>query len=74
MPRLFVEFWRLRQHAVVEEVVRGGSRHPRTAAPWSLSADVKERLRPLLEGHGFDFARDIIARESAGQNGFDLSQ
>ncbi|HEY3067617.1 MAG TPA: hypothetical protein VGL09_17630 [Methylomirabilota bacterium] len=74
MPRLFLEFWRLRQHAVVEEVVRGGSRRPRTTAPWSLSSDVKERLRPLLESHGFDVAQDIVARESAGQNGFDLSQ
>ena len=73
MPRVFLEFWRLRQHAVVEEVVRG-SRHPRTTAPWSLSPDVKDRLRPLLESHGFDVGRDIVARESAGENGFHLSQ
>jgi hypothetical protein len=73
VPRLFLEFWRLRQHAVVEEVVRG-SRRPRTTAPWSLSPEVKERLRPLLESHGFDVAQDIVARELAGQNGFDLSQ
>ena len=73
MPRLFLEFWRLRQQALPEEIVRGGSRRPRTA-PWSLAPDVKERLRPLLESHGFDPAQEIVAREPAGENGFDLSQ
>jgi hypothetical protein len=74
VPRLFLEFWRLRQQAVAEEIVRGGSRRPRTAAPWSLAPDVKERLRPLLESHGFDVAREIVAREPPEQAGFELTQ
>jgi hypothetical protein len=74
MPRLFVEFWRLRQHAVAEELIRGGSRRRRTDRAWSLSPDVRERLRPLLEAGGFDPSGDISVREPPDRDGFEFTQ
>ncbi len=74
MPRLFVEFWRLRQHAVAEELVRGGSRRRRADGPWPLPAEATPRLRPLLEPAGFDLSREISVREPPDRDGFELSQ
>jgi hypothetical protein len=70
----FVAFWELRRHAVAEEVVRGGSRHRRVDAAWTLPAEVAIRLRALLEPRGFDVTRPIAVREAAGRDGFELSQ
>jgi hypothetical protein len=61
MPRLFVEFWRLRQYAGVDEAVRGGSRRRHTGHPWPLPVDVRERMCERLEPHGFDGSREVIA-------------
>jgi hypothetical protein len=74
VPRLFVESWRLRQHAVVEERVRGGSRGRRTDDAWVLPTDVKEALRPLLEAAGFDVAAEISVQEPADRAGFEFAQ
>jgi hypothetical protein len=74
MPSLFVESWRLRQHAVVEERVRGGSRRRRTDGPWTLPADVREPLRPILEAGGFDLSAEISVQERADRDGFEFVQ
>ena len=74
MPTVFIPFWHLRQHAVVEEAVRGGSRRRRTDGSWVLSPELRERLRPLLVAHGLDPAREIRLEEPPGQDGFRLSQ
>jgi hypothetical protein len=73
MPHVFVEAWRLRQHAVVEERVRGGSRERRTHT-WALPGDVKEQLRPILEAAGFDLSADISVQEHADRAGFEFVQ
>jgi hypothetical protein len=70
----FVAFWELRRHGVVEEVVRGGTRHRRTDTPWLLPADVAGRLRGLLEARGFEVTRPITVREQGDRDGFELSQ
>jgi hypothetical protein len=74
MSRLFVAFWQLRQHAVAEEVVRGGSRRRRTGESWVLAAPLAERLRPLLTSGGLDPARPVAVEEPADRDGFWLSQ
>jgi hypothetical protein len=74
MATAFIPFWQLRRHAVAEETVRGGSRRRRTDAPWPLAADLRERLRPLLESAGLDAARDVTVSETAHEDGFHLSQ
>ena len=73
MTTAFVPFWRLRQHAVAEEVVRG-SRRRRSGESWVLAAELIERLRPLLVADGFDPARPIHVEEPADRDGFTLSQ
>lgn len=74
MPRLFVEFWRLRQHTVVDEAVRGGSRRRRTGHPWPLPLEVRKRMCELLEAHGFDCLREVMVEEPAERDGFEFSQ
>lgn len=49
----------LRQHAVVEEAVRGGSRRRRMGGAWTLDPELGERLRPLLVALALDPAREI---------------
>jgi hypothetical protein len=71
---IFVPFWELRRHGVVEETVRGGTRRRRTDAPWPLAADVAQRLWSLLEARGFDPARAIVVHEDGDRDGFELSQ
>ncbi len=74
MPSVFLPFWRLRQHAVVEEAVRGGSRRRRTDSSWLLAPELRERLRPLLAAQGLDPDREVCVEEPPGQDGFRLSQ
>jgi hypothetical protein len=74
MATVFLPFWRLRQHAVAEEVVRGGSRRRRADGPWTLSLEVRERLRELLKAHGLDPERETHVEEPPGQDGFTFSQ
>jgi hypothetical protein len=69
-----IPFWRLRQHAVSEEAVRGGSRRRALDRTWPLPEPVKERLRPLLEPLGFDLSRDVSVREPPGQDALEFSQ
>ncbi len=74
MSTVFIPFWRLRQHAVAEEVVRGGSRRRRTGESWSLATELVERLRPLLVAEGLDPARQILVEEAPDRDGFRLTQ
>ena len=74
MITVFVPFWRLRQHAVAEEAIRGFSGRRRTGESWPLSADLIDRLRPLLAAEGLDPARAILVEEPPDQDGFRLSQ
>jgi len=74
MITVFIPFWRLRQHAVAEEVVRGGSRRRRRGEPWPLATELVERLRPLLLAEGLDPARQILVEEAADLDAFRLSQ
>jgi hypothetical protein len=74
MPTVFVPFWRLRQHGIVDEAVRGGSRVRRTDAPWPLPAPLEEKLLPLLAAHGFSPGREVMVRESSGEDGFHFTQ
>ena len=74
MPTALIPFWRLRQHAVSEEAVRGGSRRRALDRTWPLPDAVKERLRPLLEPLGFDLDRPVSVTEPAGQDALELSQ
>lgn len=74
MPRMFIEFWRLRQLAVVEERIRGGSRRRRTDGAWPLPSDLKERLRPLLEAGGFDLSAEVSVQEPPDRDGFEFTQ
>ena len=74
MPTALIPFWRLRQHAVTEEAVRGGSRRRALDQSWPLPATVTERLRPLLEPLGFDVDRPVSVREPAGQDALEFTQ
>jgi hypothetical protein len=74
VSRLFVAFWQLRQHTVVEEAVRGGSRRRRLGESWPLGPDLAERLRPLLTAGGLDPARPITVEEPPDRDGFWMSQ
>jgi hypothetical protein len=71
---VFVAFWQLRQHAVAEEAVRGGSRRRRTGESWPLAPDLAERLRPLLMAGGLDPTRPVAVEEPPDQDGFWLTQ
>jgi hypothetical protein len=72
MPTVVIPFWRLRQHAVVDEAVRGSRR--RRTEPWALAEALKPRLGPLLEPHGFDLAGEIRVEELADDDAFRFSQ
>jgi hypothetical protein len=74
MPTVFIPFWRIRQHAVVEEAVRGGSRRRRTEGAWPLPPELREKLRSLLAAHGLDPAREVLVEEPSEQDGFRFSQ
>jgi len=74
MSTAFIPFWRLRQHAVAEEAVRGGSRRRHTDGPWTLSPELRERLRELLAAHGLDPERETHVEEPPGKDGFTFSQ
>jgi len=74
MAIAFLPFWRLRQHAVAEEAVRGGSRRRRTDGPWTLPPELRERLRELLRAHGLDPERETQIEEPPGRDGFTFSQ
>ncbi len=74
MSEAFVPFWRLRQHAVAEEAVRGGSRRRRTGESWALSPELVDRLRSLLVEEGLDPGLAILVEERSGEDGFRLSQ
>ena len=74
MPVALIPFWRLRQHAVSEEAVRGGSRRRALDRTWPLPDAVRERVRPLLEPLGFDLNRPICVREPAGQDALEFHQ
>lgn len=69
MPTVFIPFWRIRQHAVVEEAVRGGSRRRRTEGSWPLPPELREQLRSLLADHGLEPAREVLVEEPPGQDG-----
>jgi hypothetical protein len=72
MSSVVIPFWQLRQHAVADEAVRGSRR--RRTEPWILAEDLVPRLRPLLEPHGFDLAREIRVEELADANAFRFFQ
>jgi hypothetical protein len=74
MAVALIPFWRLRQHAVSEEAVRGGSRRRALDRTWPLPDAVKERLRSLLEPLGFDLDRSISVSEPAGQDALEFTQ
>ena len=74
MPVAVIPFWRLRQHAVSEEAVRGGSRRRALDRTWPLPASVREGLRPLLAPLGFDVDRPVTVREPAGQDALEFTQ
>jgi hypothetical protein len=69
-----IPFWRLRQHAVSEEAVRGGSRRRMLDRSWPLPELVKGPLRPLLEPLGFDLERPVSVSEPAGQDALEFTQ
>jgi hypothetical protein len=73
MPEVFIEFWKLRRHGVVDEAVRGVARQ-RRADRWTLSDALKDRLRPLLHEHGFRLDGPIDVDEPAGRDGFRFTQ
>ena len=74
MPVALIPFWRLRQHAVSEEAVRGGSRRRALDRTWPLPDAVKERMRDLLEPLGFDLNRPISVSEPANQDALEFTQ
>jgi hypothetical protein len=74
MPSVVIPFWRLRQHAVAEEAIRGGSRRRAREGSWLLPAAVRDRLRPLLEPLGFDLGRPVSVREPAGEDALQFIQ
>ena len=74
MPVALIPFWRLRQHAVSEEAVRGGSRRRALDRTWPLPDAVRERMRDLLEPLGFDLDRPISVSEPANQDVLEFTQ
>ena len=74
MPVALIPFWRLRQHAVSEEAVRGGSRRRALDRTWPLPDAVKERMRDLLERLGFDLDRPVSVSEPANQDALEFTQ
>jgi hypothetical protein len=74
MPVALIPFWRLRQHAVSEEAVRGGSRRRALDRSWPLPEPLRERLRGLLEPLGFDLDRPLSVREPAGRDALEFTQ
>jgi hypothetical protein len=74
VPVALIPFWRLRQHAVSEEAVRGGSRRRALDRTWPLPEPVRERLRPLLEPLGFDLERPVSVSEPAHQDALEFTQ
>jgi len=74
MPVALIPFWRLRQHAVSEEAIRGGSRRRALDRTWPLPDAVKERMRDLLEPLGFDLDRPISVNEPANQDALEFTQ
>jgi len=74
VPVALIPFWRLRQHAVSEEAVRGGSRRRALDRTWPLPDAVRERMRPLLEPLGFDLARPVSVSEPAHQDALEFTQ
>ena len=74
MPVALIPFWRLRQHAVSEEAVRGGSRRRALDRTWPLPDAVRERMRDLLEPLGFDLDRPISVSEPADQDALEFTQ
>jgi hypothetical protein len=74
MPTAAIPFWRLRQHAVSEEAVRGGSRRRAVDRTWPLPEAVRERVRPLLEPLGFDLARPVSVSEPPDQDALEFTQ
>jgi hypothetical protein len=74
VPVALIPFWRLRQHAVSEEAVRGGSRRRALDRSWPLPDAVKDRLRPVLEPLGFDLDHAVSVSEPAGQDALQFTQ
>src|SRR6266566_2768218 len=77
MPTMLVTripFWRLRQHGVVEEAVRGGSRRRIVGRDWPLPEPVRERMRGLLAPLGFDLVRPILVAEPEDENALEFRQ
>ena len=54
--------------------MRGRALKRRTGETWTMTAQTRERLRPLLEEAGLDASADIAVSESADENGFRLTQ
>ena len=74
MPVALIPFWRLRQHAVSEEAVRGGSRRRALDRTWPLPDAVRERMRDVLEPLGFDLDRPISVSEPANKDALEFTQ
>jgi hypothetical protein len=74
VPVALIPFWRLRQHAVSEEAVRGGSRRRALDRTWPLPDAVRERMRDLLVPLGFDLDKLISVREPANQDALEFTQ
>ena len=74
MPVALIPFWRLRQHAVSEEAVRGGSRRRALDRTWPLPDAVRERMRDVLEPLGFDLDKPISVSEPANQDALEFTQ
>ena len=74
MPVALIPFWRLRQHAVSEEAVRGGSRRRALDRTWPPADAVRERMRDLLEPLGFDLDKPISVSEPANQDALEFTQ
>ena len=74
MPVALIPFWRLRQHAVSEEAVRGGSRRRALDRTWPLPDAVKKRIRDLLEPLGFDLDQPISVSEPPNQDALEFTQ
>jgi len=74
MPVTRIPFWRLRQHGVVEEAVRGGSRRRIVGRDWPLPEPVRERMRGLLEPLGFELRRPILVSEPEDENALEFRQ
>jgi hypothetical protein len=74
MPVTRIPFWQLRQHGVVEEAVRGGTRRRIVGRAWPLPDAVRARMATLLAPLGFDVARAIEVREREGEDALEFSQ